>query len=123
MSGERKPIILFDQVLGAAGATVHGDSFRVGGHALTVTLEHDIMPATGTFTLRGGPGKSSTHAIIFGQSATAGQVLLSAISTQAAANRVSWRILNAPMYLQVVIVEGDAAARLRVTAVVEVDQN
>ena len=121
MSGERKPIILFDQELTAAGGTIQGNSFYVGGHAINVTVLHDALGGSATFELRGGPGKSDLNANIIGETA-AGLAAQTAIAITGAASE-SFRVVNPPMWVQVVIVEGNAVGRVRVTAVVEVDQN
>ena len=121
MSGERKPIILFDQELTGDAGTIQGNSFYVGGHAINVTVLHDALSGSATFTLRGGPGKADLNAAIYGETA-AGLALQSGIAITGAAAE-SFRVGNPPMWVQVVIVDGSAAGRVRVTAVVEVDQN
>lgn len=121
MSGERKNVVLFDQELTAAAGTVHGPSTRVSGHIINITIENDALGGSATFTLRGGPGKSETHPIIYGENAS-GLTLLSAIVTTSA-QVLGYRVVNPPMWVQVVMVEGASAGRMRVTAVVEVDQN
>jgi len=121
MSGEAKVLILFDRELTTAGGTVQGNSFKVNGKLREVTVLHDALSGSATFTLRGGPGKADLNATIVGRTA-AGDAVQSAIVITAAAAE-SFQVLNSPMWVQVVIVEGSAAGRVRVTAVVEVDQN
>ena len=121
MSGERKSLILFDQEVTGGGGTIQGNSFRVSGHVVNVTVLHDALSGSATFTLRGGPGKADLNADIFGETA-AGTTDQSAIAITSAGSE-SFRVVNPPMWVQVVIVEGSAAGRVRVTAVVEIDQN
>ena len=121
MSGEAKSLILFDQELTAAGGTIQGNSFKVNGKLREVSVLHDALGGSATFTLRGGPGKADLNATVVGLTA-AGNAAQSAIAITGAAAE-SFQVLNPPMWVQVVIVEGNAVGRVRVTGVVEVDQN
>ncbi len=121
MSGERRNVILFDKELTGSAGTVHGDSVRVSGHIVNITVENDALSGSATFTLRGGPGKSETHPIIYGETAS-GLTLLSAIAATSA-QVLGYRVVNPPMWVQVVAVEGSSAGRMRVTAVVEFGRN
>ena len=120
MSGEIKELVLFDQVVPASASTTYGPIIHVDGSLVEVEAKASALGLNGTLTINGGNGKADALQPVLGLDATA-EVDISAVDISSAVS-ARWRVLSAQKYVQVVIVQGATAGRVRVTGLVEVDQ-
>ena len=120
MSGERKELVMFDQVVASGAGVIRGDIQHVDGGLVSIDIKNDPLGAAGAIDITGGPGKAEVNQALVGEDST-GLVPLAALTAVLTLVR-AYRSVVPHKYIQVAVTQGATTGRVRVTAIVDVDQ-